>query len=221
MAKLQQGKSIEFGEHDLTIGGGRRLRSDALANRELILETAKRLFLEEGIEAVSMSQIARAAGVGKGTLYRAVANKGELCIALLDEDLRSFQNEAISMLNDARERTPLEQLDRFLDMTVFFFDNHSRLICAAQEHGLVLAGRPEREQRGVHGWFHQTVRQLLNRAQRAGLISQQSDVALLADLILAPLNPQMFAYQRAVGGYTLEQISESIRSFIFHGILLR
>ena len=42
----------------------------ARENRQLLLEVAKRLFAEQGIAATTMKQIASAAGVGKGTLYR-------------------------------------------------------------------------------------------------------------------------------------------------------
>ena len=48
----------------------RAKRRDARENRRLLLEVAKRLFAEQGIAATTMKQIASAAGVGKGTLYR-------------------------------------------------------------------------------------------------------------------------------------------------------
>ncbi|MEU1880372.1 helix-turn-helix domain-containing protein [Streptosporangium sp. NPDC020072] len=45
------------------------MRADARRNRELIVTTALGLFAERGA-AVSMEEIARAAGLGVGTLYR-------------------------------------------------------------------------------------------------------------------------------------------------------
>ncbi|NSC19813.1 TetR/AcrR family transcriptional regulator [Streptomyces albus subsp. chlorinus] len=63
-------------------------------NRAAVLDAAARLFAEHGVEAVSMDQVAAAAGVGKGTLYRRFGDKSGLAAALLDARERVLQ-EAI------------------------------------------------------------------------------------------------------------------------------
>lgn len=55
----------------------RKPRSDALHNRRRILDTAQAAFIESGIE-VSMTEVARRAGVGIATLYRHFPDKGSL-----------------------------------------------------------------------------------------------------------------------------------------------
>lgn len=69
-------------------------RADASRNRAAVLEAAARLFAEHGVEAVSMDQVAAAAGVGKGTLFRRFGDKSGLAVALLDARERVLQ-EAI------------------------------------------------------------------------------------------------------------------------------
>ena len=47
-----------------------------------IIDTAFRLFVEKKIEAVSMDEVAKEAGVGRATLFRCYNNKTELAIAV-------------------------------------------------------------------------------------------------------------------------------------------
>ncbi|PRY42589.1 TetR/AcrR family transcriptional regulator [Umezawaea tangerina] len=57
-------------------------RADAVRNREAILVAAKRLIDERGIEAVCMDDVAVAAGVGKGTVFRRFGDREGLIEAL-------------------------------------------------------------------------------------------------------------------------------------------
>src|SRR5215469_18354763 len=69
-------------------------RADAARNRAAILAAAALLFAEHGVAEVSMDQVAAAAGVGKGTLFRRFGDKAGLAAALLDEREAELQ-EAI------------------------------------------------------------------------------------------------------------------------------
>jgi AcrR family transcriptional regulator len=62
------------------------MRKDALLNRKRVLEAADTMFREHGLE-VSVGDIADAAGVGRGTLFRNFKNKDSLIAAVLAERL--------------------------------------------------------------------------------------------------------------------------------------
>jgi AcrR family transcriptional regulator len=66
-------------------------RGDAARNRLLLLEAARRLIAERGAGAVSTDDIAAAAGVGKGTLFRRFGSRAGLMVVLLDEDEKAQQ----------------------------------------------------------------------------------------------------------------------------------
>lgn len=53
--------------------------------RELLIETARRLFLERGFQATSLDAVAEAAGFSKGAVYSNFSGKGDLCLAVLDD----------------------------------------------------------------------------------------------------------------------------------------
>jgi AcrR family transcriptional regulator len=63
-------------------------RADAARNRQAVLDAAGRLFDDAAdVGAVSMDDIARAAGVGKGTLFRRFGDRAGLLLAVYDSRL--------------------------------------------------------------------------------------------------------------------------------------
>lgn len=195
----------------------RARRSDALANERLILSTASRLFSEKTVDSVSMSAIAAAAGIGKGTLYRAFANKGELCLALMDDDLRMFQDETIALLNEQTLKMPLETLVEFLRHMVMFMGKHAALMCEAESSG-ALQGHTEINQTSLHEWFRLTVLLLLQKADETGDIAKSADLDYLADAVLAPLNPSLIRHQLEEQRLTIDVLSDQLVHFIMHGV---
>src|ERR1700745_1395709 len=57
------------------------------SKRRQILEGARKVFLELGFDGASMGEIARAAGVSKGTLYVYFADKSRLFEAIVEEEM--------------------------------------------------------------------------------------------------------------------------------------
>ena len=64
--------------------GKRPLRRDAVRNRQRILAAASQVFTERGLDA-TLDEVARAAGVGIGTVYRRFPDKESLVAALFRE----------------------------------------------------------------------------------------------------------------------------------------
>jgi AcrR family transcriptional regulator len=77
----------------------RPLRSDARRNRERVIAAARAVFAERGSEA-SMEEIARAADVGVGTLYRHFPRRIDLVEAVYREDVDALVASAEALLAD-------------------------------------------------------------------------------------------------------------------------
>ncbi len=73
--------------------GGRRLpgRPKDLEKRAAVIESARRLFLAHGLDAVSVDAIASAAGVSKATVYRHFADKESLFDAVVMAEIDQFR----------------------------------------------------------------------------------------------------------------------------------
>jgi AcrR family transcriptional regulator len=71
---------------------------DESAKRRQIIDGARAMFLAQGFDAASMNDIARAAGVSKGTLYVYFKDKGELFEAIVEQECQA-QAEGIFQLD--------------------------------------------------------------------------------------------------------------------------
>jgi AcrR family transcriptional regulator len=92
----------------------RKVRADAERNRVRLLETAKAAFAEKGPNA-SLEEIARAAGVGIGTLYRHFASRDALVEAVY---LNETQQIAAAAQELAASQPPVEALREWMRLFV-------------------------------------------------------------------------------------------------------
>jgi AcrR family transcriptional regulator len=87
-----------------------RLRADARRNRDQVLATAHALFALRGVE-VPMEDIGRAAGVGKGTLYRHFPTRDDLYAAVSRQRFDPLRERAAEL---ARSDDPWAALSQWL-----------------------------------------------------------------------------------------------------------
>ena len=73
------------------------------AKRRQIIEGARKAFLDQGFDAASMNDIARIAGVSKGTLYVYFQNKEQLFEAICSEECKSQAESLFDFDRDDRD----------------------------------------------------------------------------------------------------------------------
>jgi len=170
-----------------------RERADAARNRLRILEAAAGLVGERGIERVSMEDVARAACVGTGTLYRRFGDRAGLALALLDEHTREFQDALISGPPPLGPGVPAaERLRAFGDGYLDLLERHAELLVAAVPPGR--AGEAALQLYATH------------LAILLGEAAPQLDPAYTARALLATLNPAQHVYSRRVLGWSPERL---------------
>lgn len=196
--------------------GGARERRDAAEHRRRILAAARERFAALGVDAVCMHEIARAAGVGQGTLYRRFAHKGALCAALLADSAAAFQAEMGAAFAAAPASPALDQLALLLDGLAAFNDAQAPLLCAI---GDAAAGPRRAEVYGgpFYCWLRATTAELLLRAVGQGELAPL-DVECAADIILAPLAIESYLYQRHVRGLSRERLTATLRRLFVDGL---
>ena len=106
-------------------------------------EAARTLVAERGADAVTMDDVAAAAGVGKGTLFRRFGSRAGLMMVLLDEDERASQQAFLfgppPLGPDA---PPLDRLVAFGRDRIRFVHTHHALLSAANRDPQTRYGPP-------------------------------------------------------------------------------
>ena len=87
-----------------------KTRSKSEEKRLQILSAAKDLFSAQGFTAISMDQIAKAAGVSKQTVYSHFGNKDELFAAAIEQKCVSLKFSEIQLPEDVSAREVITQI---------------------------------------------------------------------------------------------------------------
>jgi AcrR family transcriptional regulator len=175
-------------------------RGDAARNRALLLEAARRLVADRGADAVTMDDVAAAAGVGKGTLFRRFGNRASLMMVLLDEDEQASQQAFLfgppPLGPDA---PPMDRLVAFGRERIRFVHTHHELLSAANRD-------PHTRHVGAAAVQHTHVRVLLQAAHTTG------DLDVQTDALLALLDPDYIEHQLNERGRTLQTLGDAWES---------
>lgn len=167
-----------------TAGGAER--ADAARNRAKILAAAAELFTTRDPRTVTMDDIAKAAGVGRGTLYRRYPDTGAIAVALLDKHERVIQEQLLGGAPPLGPGAPpAERLAAFYAVMVELLDAHADLVLGAESGGARFAT-------GAYGFWAAHVRALL---VESGVTQPDS----LVDVLLAPLAAEVYRQQRERG----------------------
>jgi len=187
---------------ELPLAGAPAPRADAARNREKVLDAARRLFAERGVDSVTIEQIARAAGVGKGTVFHRFGDRAGLVMALVDEQERALQEQLLRGPPPLGPGAPpAERLAALLDALVDLLERYGDLLRDSE------AARPgARYSAGAYAAWHRHTTLLIAEAR------PESDAPVLAHLVLAPLAAEHFKHLREDEGVGPARLRAALRA---------
>jgi AcrR family transcriptional regulator len=145
----------------------RKPRTDALRNRERILEVAKVAFTREGANA-SLEDIAKQAGVGPGTLYRHFPTRDQLIEGVYRNEVEKL---AAAATRFAETMSPLEALRSWMLLLVdYIAEKH--IIAPALN---TITGGASRLHEGSRSTIQDAINSLVTRAKRSGDLRRDLD----------------------------------------------
>jgi AcrR family transcriptional regulator len=143
------------------------MRADARRNEEAVLDAAKVVFAQSGVNA-PIRDIAAQAGVGLGTLYRRFPTRSDLVAAVFRREIDSCADAAARL---GAERRPVEALSAWLMLYTRFLATKQGLAAALHSGDPAFATLPEY----FRSRFEPALTMLLSAAAAAGKI--RADIA--------------------------------------------
>jgi AcrR family transcriptional regulator len=176
-------------------------RADAVRNREKVLDAARSLFAEHGVDNVTIEQVAREAGVGKGTVFHRFGDRAGLVMALVDEHERALQEAILRGPPPLGPgASPAERLAALLDALLDLLERYGDLLRDSE------ASRPgARYSAGAYAAWHRHATLLIAEA-RPG-----DDAPVVAHLLLAPLAAEHYRHLRTGERIGVERLRAALR----------
>lgn len=181
-----------------------KLRADAARNRAKLVEAARELFLSGPPDAdVSLEQVARAAGVGIGTLYRHFPTRLDLLEAVYREEVDGLAQAADRL---APAYPPAEALERWLEVFVDYAATKKHIF-----HELVEAvGRESELMTHSRAVMTGAAERMVGAAQEAGAI--RTDVTAADVIRLVGGCAMMPSFDRAQTRRILHVVMDGLRA---------
>jgi len=89
-------------------------------SRKRIVDAARQVFFEQGFERANLDEVARRAGLAKGTIYRHFESKAELYVEILAQNADTFV-ERMTRVIDPR----VPAADQIRHLARFYFDHYT------------------------------------------------------------------------------------------------
>jgi AcrR family transcriptional regulator len=195
-------------------------RIDKEAKREQILRAAMEVFVQQGVYGFKMIDIARAANVGKGTLYEYFRSKEELVSGCLDLHMQDYFNQVKDWHDKAL--TPPEQIKRLIDLSFKMYVEHRERLTLIYDFWAVTFQHLRQNTRDA-GWvggareFQQMVAEVIEKGIREGYF-KPLDSRQAASTILAVIDGLLFQVILDLIDVSAEDLSDKVSAIILEGM---
>jgi AcrR family transcriptional regulator len=182
--------------------GWRPQRETAAHNRTRIVDAARKLLRSGDAGSLDVRDVAKAAGVGVGTVYRRFGDKAGLLAAIVGDEERQLQDALLHGRPPLGPGAPpAERLTAFLEALAALTERNIGALLVTD------ATPPGRLRIGAYAAW---------RLHVAGLVSElrprlsARDAGWVADIVLAPLDPDLYAWHRRRQGFSSRRLAANL-----------
>jgi AcrR family transcriptional regulator len=181
-----------------------------------IMEYAFKSFMNLGVSRVTMDDIARGVGMGKGTVYKLFPSKEALLLSTVDYFAAQVE-KAIEEVLSNDTLAPYEKLNLFLKTAADKISviNPELLNYLERSMPEVYQKIESTRQRIIMNNFIR----LLGEGKKCGFYDSQMDEKLVAHIVIGAVKEIVEGRKLESLGYSLEQLFKTLISIIFEGVL--
>lgn len=183
-------------------------KKDSQEVSKQILQAARSLFAEHGVEAVSMHQIAKSIQIGQGTLYRRYANKSDLCMDLMNDTFESLMEEIRQLLEPIADKPVQERLAVVFRRLIYFSNDQLDWLNAIKISRPCKPDDMDFFESPNYRNLNHLILSLLREAQKKDeMITLVPEFT--AHMMISAMAPESLIYYSHVLGYSIEQIADN------------
>ena len=194
---------------------------DKEKKKKFILEAALRVFAKKGFYCTAMSEIARAADIGKGTIYEYFPSKEKLFLDLCSYFMNEFKNacvKRVSLISEPEQKIrefinlTISSFEEFKDFCLVFFEIWSRMGKGKKESPVIL------KMRRIYKDYKKTLSSYIKEGVTAGVFRKELKPDYAASVILVTLDGLMIHWVTDSKEFSLKGIRNVVWAIISKGI---
>jgi len=181
---------------------GRKEKKTTKINKERILFTAARLMKEKGVSNISLSDIAKAVKISKGTLYYYYPSKHDLVFDIAEQSMNHMTQKIFQWVEKSKEDVPPEEILKIVFDTILRAKSRGQIHFYLMLEALSDESLRERFCQEYAKW-KELILDGLNR-----ILPQGKENSLLSQIILASIYGFLLQTLLGLEKPPLEQISK-------------
>lgn len=188
--------------------------SSYVHRKESIVFTAIDFIHEFGIQSVSTKEIAKRLGISESTIFKHFPKKNDLLMAVLDQF--SLYDNDIFRTAISKKKDPREAITFFIDSYTGYYENYPAITALVQAYD-VFRSIPELKEKAIGIVFHrlECMEKLVLAAQESGELRDDTDSALLAEMLISTCRGISLRWRMKEHGFSLrEETLKAVRMLL-------
>ena len=183
--------------------------------RKKIFKAAAHKFSHQGVDGATMQEIADAAGVGKGTLYRYFDDKADLISSLAEIGFDRIAKKIETGIKGVDD--PKEQLEKAVEIQLKFYNQYRDVCRFLTRESLGYKDKFERQIKRIRKGYTVAIEDIIARGIEKGEF-KDIDLEVAATNLIGALNITVLHWFMFKDEFPVEKLRKGILEVYFEGI---